>query len=144
VSAVVFSAALMMIFLSNLAVLKNRAPSMAASWAGLFVFVGVNYFLPASSLLALGVPMRIAITILLVGLPIFFAGVCFSRLFSEEEQLGFGLGLNLVGAMAGGLVEYLSMVTGMRAIWGLVLVVYLLAFLGTQKNKSRALHLASG
>jgi hypothetical protein len=74
---------------------------------------------------------------MLIGLPIFFAAVCFSRLFAVEKITGYPLGLNLIGAMAGGLVEYISMLTGMRAVWLIVLVLYLCAWLSSQHVRGR-------
>ena len=58
--------------------------------------------------------------------------VCFSRLFARQTYTGYALGINLVGAMGGGLIEYVSMVIGMRSVWLLVLVVYLVAWLATR------------
>ena len=46
--------------------------------------------------------------------------------------MNFLSGINLVGAMAGGLVEYLSMLIGMRAVWLVVLGVYAAAWLTTR------------
>ena len=76
----------------------------------------------------LGAILRTLSCTLLVGLPVFFAAVCFSRLFREQKVTGYALGINLVGAMGGGLVEYLSMLLGMRAVWLVILGVYLAAW----------------
>jgi hypothetical protein len=54
--------------------------------------------------------------------------VCFSRLFAEEEDAGRALGINLVGAMNGGGIEYVSMVVGMRGVWIVALLLYGIAF----------------
>jgi hypothetical protein len=49
---------------------------------------------------------------LLVGSPVFFAGLCFSGLFGAQKTYRLPLGMNLVGAMGGGVLEYASMLTG--------------------------------
>jgi hypothetical protein len=52
------------------------------------------------------------------------------------------LGMNLVGAMAGGVLEYTSMLTGMRAVWLMVLVLYLIAWLAYRRTREVAAPLA--
>jgi SAM-dependent methyltransferase len=132
VNTVVFSSVLLTIFLANALVLRRRAPSLSLAWGGLVVALAVNYVFPVSSLLAVGAAGRAAAAALLIGVPVFCAALCFSHLFGSEPVTGYPLGVNLVGAMAGGLLEYVSMATGMRAIWLLVLAVYGLAWLSTR------------
>jgi mannose/fructose/N-acetylgalactosamine-specific phosphotransferase system component IID len=66
-----------------------------------------------------------------IGATVYFVAVCFSRLFAREASTGYPVGVNLVGAMAGGLVEYLSMAAGMRNVWRVVLGVYTAAWVST-------------
>jgi hypothetical protein len=96
------------------------------------VALAVNYVFPVSSLFAVGAAGRTVAAALLIGVPVFCAALCFSHLFKREPVTGYPLGVNLVGAMAGGLLEYVSMATGMRTIWLLVLAVYGLAWLSTR------------
>ncbi len=138
VNAVVFAAVLFMIFVANASVLKGFAPSLKAAWVGLFLAVLVNWIFPPSLLLELGAPLRALACGVLIGLPVYFAAICFSRLFATEATTGYALGLNLVGAMAGGLIEYVSMLTGMRDVWLVVLAVYLLACLATVRRARNA------
>ncbi len=132
VNAVVFGAFLLTVFLANWAVLKQRAPALRPAFFVLLGGILVNAVFPLPWLFGLSVPLRIAVCTLLVGVPVFCASVCFSRLFARQTFTGYALGINLVGAMAGGIVEYLSMLVGMRAIWGAVLLVYALAWLATE------------
>ncbi|MEE8522510.1 MAG: hypothetical protein V3T72_01160, partial [Thermoanaerobaculia bacterium] len=128
INPIVFGAALSTIFLANRGVLVNKAPSLAVAWPAVCACVLVNYFLPISWLLELPSAARILACGTLIGAPIYFAAVCFSRLFQRQEVTGYPLGLNLVGAMAGGLIEYLSMLIGMRQVWLVVLAIYVLAW----------------
>jgi SAM-dependent methyltransferase len=132
VNAVVFASVLLTIFLANALVLRRRAPSLSLAWGGLIAALAVNYAFPVSSLFAVGAGGRAVAAALLIGVPVFCAALCFSHLFGREPVTGYPLGVNLVGAMAGGLLEYVSMATGMRAIWLLVLAVYGLAWLSTR------------
>jgi len=66
-----------------------------------------------------------------------FPGVCFSRLFGQQSETGYALGINLVGAMTGGLIEYLSMVIGMKAVWLVIIAVYVTVLLATVLKGAR-------
>ena len=59
VNALVFASVLLTIFLANLAVLKNRAPSLNVAWIGLGLALAVNYLLPLQTLLDLSSPIRV-------------------------------------------------------------------------------------
>lgn len=128
VNAVVFASMLVMIFAANALVARRKAPSLAQSWIFLSLSVLVNYWFALPWFFEANAVLRVTLAGILVGLPVFFAGVCFSHLFKKTESVGFCLGINLVGAMAGGVIEYLSMIFGMRAIWLIILAIYILAW----------------
>ncbi len=131
VNAVVFSAVLATIFLGNLSVLKGKAPPLAFAWPGVLVFVLINFLFPMQLLFHVPTVLRVVVCGLLIGTPVFFASICFSRLFEGEPVTGYPLGVNLIGAMAGGTIEYASMAVGMRAIWLVVLAIYGAAWVST-------------
>ena len=62
---------------------------------------------------------------LLNALPVGSAGLVFSSLLRNSTHPDTALGANLLGAVAGGCLEYLSMVTGLRALTLLALALYL-------------------
>jgi SAM-dependent methyltransferase len=132
VNAVVFVAVLLTIFIANALVLRGIAPPLRAAWLGLLGLVMVNFAFPVSSLFAVGTAGRAVAAGLLVGAPVFCAAVAFSSLFRRETVTGYPLGVNLVGAMAGGTLEYVSMAIGMRAVWLVVLAIYALAWLSSE------------
>jgi len=136
VNAIVFGSALLTILLANVLVLKGKAPPLRAAWIGVVVAVLANYFFPVQLLIGLDVGARFALAALLIGAPIFFAAVCFSRLFQREKVTGYPLGINLIGAMSGALLEYSSMLIGMRDVWLVLLVIYLLAMLTSRQKKA--------
>jgi len=138
VNAVVFSSVLATIFLANLLVLRARAPRLELCWTALLAAVLINYAFPISWLSGLDGPARALAAGLLVGAPVLAAALCFSHLFGAEPVTGYPLGVNLVGAMAGGLVEYASMAVGMRAVWLLVFCVYALAWLTSRHARGAA------
>src|SRR6185369_13761650 len=73
--------------------------------------------------------MRLAFSGIFVGAPIFFASACFALLFRSRAQADVAFGWNLLGAVAGGLLEFLSMVIGIKSLTLLALIAYLVAFL---------------
>ncbi len=137
VSAVVFSSALLTIFLANLFVQKNRGLGFTQAWCCLLGFLVLNVVFPMSVLFGVPPILRLLAAAVLVGGPVFFAGVCFSRLFGRQTETGYALGINLVGAMAGGLIEYVSMVVGMRSVWLVIIAVYVLVLLTTMWSSAR-------
>ena len=56
-------------------------------------------------------------------MPIYLANVAFSKRFGASDDSQSAFGLNLLGAMLGGCLEYLALLTGYR---NLLLVVGLL------------------
>jgi hypothetical protein len=58
-------------------------------------------------------------------LPVFFAGIVFIRSFALEGFRSEALGSNLLGALMGGLLESLSMWTGIRSLLIVAGLLYL-------------------
>ena len=108
------------------------APPLRVAWFGVCAGLAGSYLFPVNALLEWALPLRVLAGACMVCVPVYFASVCFSRLFRDEPAVGYPLGLNLIGAMAGGWLEYLSMVFGLRAIWLVALGVYALAWLFTE------------
>jgi hypothetical protein len=51
-----------------------------------------------------------------LGMPVFFAGIVFIRSFAAAGFQGSAWGSNLFGVLVGGLLESLSMWTGIRSL----------------------------
>jgi hypothetical protein len=60
--------------------------------------------------------------------PIFGANMVFAQRFRDTADSGTAFGANLLGAMVGGILEYLSLIVGYRWLLVLVAVLYGLAF----------------
>lgn len=134
VNAVVFSAVLGMVALGNYAVQRGRVPGLQPTMLLLLSAVALNYLFSPALLVGLPAAARLAACAILIGAPVFFAAVCFSLLFARQPATGLALGFNLIGAMAGGFAEYLSMLLGMSAVWLIVFVVYLYVWLCTLRS----------
>jgi hypothetical protein len=126
------SAALALLLLANSLVLRRRAPSLSLAWTGLLGLVLLDYLVPASLVSSAVSPSQTAVVGLLLGATVLCAGLCFSLLYGGEATGGPPLGVALVGAMAGGLLGHVSVVTGMRSAWLLALAVLALAGLAAR------------
>jgi spermidine synthase len=124
-SAVVFFAVLLMVLLATLTVSVWRVP-LFPTMGALVVSLLVAYALPESIVLRTGVPMRVALSVLVVGVPIFLSSMCFARVFETRPAPDVAFGWNLLGAVAGGLLELTSMSVGLKAL----LLVATMAYLG--------------
>jgi SAM-dependent methyltransferase len=103
--------------------IRHRSPIVVA----LVALLAINYALPIGRL-AFG--SRVLESIFygaLVFSPVLCAGLIFSSSYKRSSAAAGDFGANLLGAMVGGVGEYLSLVAGYRVLLGLVGVCYLLA-----------------
>ena len=67
---------------------------------------------------------RITISALLAALPVFFSGLIFSASFRDVERPAEALGVNLLGAVVGGVLENLVMIGGTPLLGFLAIALY--------------------
>ena len=67
--------------------------------------------------------------------PIFVANLVFAQRFSDVHNSGTAFAVNLLGAMAGGALEYLSLITGYRVLLIVIAVLYGLAFVTSLRGR---------
>jgi hypothetical protein len=97
-------------------------------YAGLFASLLLLFLLPPESLLIDPPWLRYAVAAGLAFAPVFFANLVFSYSFRDTRTADMAFASNLLGAMVGGALEYLALVTGYRALLLLVAVLYGLAY----------------
>jgi hypothetical protein len=95
----------------------------------LFVGLIVGWLIPTGSLLGLPIVPRLLAAIAIAFFPIFVANLVFAERFRDTEDPTAAFGANLLGAMVGGTLEYLSLLTGFRALLFLVAALYGAAYL---------------
>jgi predicted RNA methylase len=127
-SAIVFASILATILTATIATQLRPIPWRASAAALVLALLAV-YAFPVELLLDFGPAGRLALSVAYVGVPIFFAATTFALLFREREDSAASFGWNVLGAVAGGLLEFLSMAIGLRALFLVALVAYLAAFL---------------
>ena len=130
VNAMSFAGILCSVLAANLIIQHSRWRNRNLMFAGLFAGLALAYLLPAQVFLGLqSEPIRYGAGAALMFAPIFFANLVFSRSFMETEASASAFGWNLLGAVAGGGLEYLSLLTGYRDLLWIVGLCYLLVFL---------------
>jgi hypothetical protein len=123
VTTIVVAGVLLMVLASNLVALRvqvNERWAYAALLASLILVAVVD----RQSILALDIGARLAWALVVIPLPIFFAGLIFSSALRSAPVASVALGANLIGAMLGGFSEYLSMLTGSAALMVIVIAAY--------------------
>ena len=88
----------------------------------------LGYFWPAASWSLNDKIQAISLAAAYLGFPIFLAGVIFASTFKDAKLGTAALSSNLLGALLGGLTEYLSLVWGIRALSLIALVFYLASY----------------
>ena len=83
--------------------------------------------------------LRLLWTLVVVPLPVFFAGIIFSTTFRRVAIPSAAFGANLMGAMVGGFCEYLAMAVGSKQLSVLIFVAYLFSLLVLLVAKRRGL-----
>jgi SAM-dependent methyltransferase len=128
---------LTMAFLANLMVTRTAHKLAGPAYLGLFVSLVVGYVLATShGQWTFGPPlMQLALSCLVLTVPLFFAGIVFSSLISEAEiNISTAFAYNLMGALFGGVMEYNSMYFGFAFLYLLAMGFYSLAWVFSRKS----------
>lgn len=136
VIGIVIIAILVMAFLANWVVQRFKIKNNI-SYLFLLLSIGIGWWMPGERSFFFSWPGRIGLAILLTG-PVFFSGIVFSTLLRSRGTISRSLGLNLFGAMCGGLLEYNSMYFGFRFLYVLAAFLYLLAYLAELAGSRRS------
>jgi hypothetical protein len=76
---------------------------------------------------------------LILMVPLFFAGLCFSTEIKDQQSMAPILASNLFGALVGGALEYNAMYFGFKALYLLIFALYAAAwFFGRKRVSSPA------
>lgn len=138
VVAVTISAILLMVYLANLLVQRLSIIPPGLSLLIVISLLLFLYFANRNDAIAISKWGKVII----LTLPILFAGCAFSTILKQTRSFSSLLGANLLGAMVGGLLEYNAMYFGYNVLNILAAFFYGLAFLGCWRLGGK--HLFSG
>jgi spermidine synthase len=138
VNSAAFAGILISVLVANLMVQGFKIRVRLPLYIFLFASLIVAFVIPPSFFLTFeSVITRFVLGTLFMFLPIFFANLVFSREFRDTNESTRAFGWNLLGAVAGGGLEYLSLLIGFRNLLWVVAVCYLLAALFTRLRHQR-------
>jgi spermidine synthase len=126
VNGIVISTLLVALLIANWVVQRSpKSPPRVWTWAGLMVGLVFAYWFPFDRI---GSPtLGGVVAVAVFSLPVMFAGILFSSEFKIAESASAALGANMLGAVAGGLLENLSLLFGMHALLLVAIAVYSVA-----------------
>lgn len=124
VNALVFIGVLLAVLAAVEVRRRLRAPNRTVLQLLLFATLAVAWLVPAHLVLALPVAPRLAAAIALAFAPIFCANLLFSDRLALAPDPTAAFGANLLGALTGGTLEYLALLTGYQALLLVVAVLY--------------------
>jgi SAM-dependent methyltransferase len=135
VNSIVITGVLMAIGMANIVVLRYRE---FPCWLG-YLIIWISLFstllLSPRLFLEFDFAARVLAGIARVALPVFGAGLVFAISFGRTDHPPAALGWNLIGAMIGGMGEYLSLIIGVRSLGLVIMVLYALSFLAMKELK---------
>jgi hypothetical protein len=129
VNALAFFAILASVLLAILVNARFRIRRPTLLYVGLFVAIAIAFLLPPESLLIDPPVLRYGLAAAVAFAPVFFANLVFSYSFRDTRTADMAFAANLLGAMVGGTLEYLALLTGYGALLLIVAALYALAYL---------------
>lgn len=139
VNVLVFAAILAVILAANLLVERGVRPRLGRLFAGLFACLAVGLVVRVGGLSGAPLAAQWILGGALLASPILFAALLFPRFLETRPDPARALGWNVLGAIVGGVLEYASMVAGIKALYLLALLAYagvLLTVRGTRRQAS--------
>jgi hypothetical protein len=138
VNALVFAGILLTILAAIEVERRTRIRRPGLLFSLLFAGLLLAGLVPASWLLELATAPRFLAATALAFFPVFIANLVFAERFRDTVDPTTAFGANLLGAMLGGVLEYLSLITGYRGLLVLAAVLYALAWIFGARRLGRA------
>ena len=129
VNSLVFAGVLVAVYLAVETARWVRLPTSSVLYAALICALGVAWIVPQVALLGLPVVPRFLAASALAFAPVYLANLVFAQRFAGVETATTAFAANLLGAMVGGTLEYLSLITGYQFLLVVTGVLYGLAFI---------------
>jgi spermidine synthase len=140
VIGIVIGAILVMAWLGNRIAARRAIRRPWIPWLLLLASLGAGLlFVRAGGIGSSAVARWTAVALLTC--PLFFSGIVFSTVLARAEEASSALGMNLLGAMVGGVLEYNAMYFGFQSLYWFALALYatgLALFLAGTRGAARA------
>lgn len=129
VNAAAITAVLVMATLSNLLIARLKVDNVRLWGILLLATLALSSLIPATAYLNLGQVTGGMLAALVLALPIFFAGMVFSGSLKQTQSVDTAMASNLLGAILGGFVEYLTLLLGIGSLAWIAFFFYSIALL---------------
>ena len=138
VNAAAITAVLVMATLSNLLIARLQVDNVRLWGILLLVTLAVSSLIPVTTFLSLGQNIGGMLAALVLALPIFFAGMVFSGSLKQTQSVDTAMASNLLGAILGGFVEYLTLLLGIGSLAWIAFLFYAIALIADKLRTSKA------
>lgn len=129
VNALVFAGILLSVVAAVEVARRFALPRPAILYLVLGSSLVLAWLIPLDALLQLDPAPRFAAATLVSFAPVFVANLVFAQRFREVGKSNVAFGANLLGAMVGGVLEYLALISGYQALLLIVAGLYGAAFI---------------
>ena len=116
VNALVFAGVLVSVLAAIEVARRWRPARPELLYVALLAAIAVAWVVPVEFLLGLEMLPRFLLAVVVWFTPIFIANLVFAERFRNVEESNVAFGANLLGAMVGGLLEYVALLTGYQAL----------------------------
>jgi SAM-dependent methyltransferase len=137
VNAFVFAGVLLVVLCAVEVTRRWATPPLRVLYAALAGALLLAALLPPELLLALPVLPRALAAVSVSFLPVFVANLVFAKRFSDTADATSAFAANLLGAIVGGCLEYLSLIVGYQALLLLAALLYAGAVASTPRVAAR-------
>jgi hypothetical protein len=134
VNSLVFAGVLLSVYLAIEAARRVTLPHPRRLYPVLLGLLALAWAVPPDSLLSLPTVPRFGVAVALAFAPIFVANLVFAQRFREAGSATTAFAANLLGAIGGGMIEYVALISGYRFLLVVVGGLYALAFLATPRT----------
>ncbi|MGZ4593996.1 MAG: spermine/spermidine synthase domain-containing protein, partial [Actinomycetes bacterium] len=124
VNSIVFAGVLLVVLCAVEVTRRRPTPPLKVLYVALAGSLLLAALLPPSLLLVLPVGPRAMAAVVVAFLPVFVANLVFAKRFAGTADATSAFAANLLGAMVGGCLEYLSLVVGYQALLLLAAFLY--------------------
>jgi len=128
VNALVFTGVLLIVLAAVETTRRFRTPPLPVVFGGILAALALAWVVRPDYLLGLPFAPRLLTASVLAFLPIFLANVAFAKRFADTADSQEAFGVNLLGAIAGGCLEYAALLTGYDNLLIVTAAIYLIAF----------------
>ena len=127
VNSLAITGVLVMALFANIFVLRAKAVNLRWIFLFLFISLGIGYFFPLDWLANLTPVVRGGLGALILTLPLLFSGIIFSTLLKKTGETAGPIASNFAGSAIGGILEYGSIWWGIKGLYALASLIYLVA-----------------